>query len=308
VAGAFENPWQCCGVRTDFVSNVTVGRDAQGGCAVTVAANEWTNAVTPDCCSYGVMGPDSACSEVPPLGDGLRTATGQVAWPADWLAAAPSWPESVPVPTLAPAPPPPPAAPAPAATPAPTATPTPTAALTMAPTAAPTTAPTVAPTTAPTAAPTTLAPTCHTAVPGDECYGHAVWAHQDGIRSFPQWYPGLTPESSFEDFQRHLWREGLGGCPEPCASAPLLTTPASTPDATPAPTAPPTVATPSPTAPCHTAVPGDACHGHAAWAHHDGIRSNPEWYPGLSPESSFEDFQEHLWTNGLHNCERPCRR
>jgi hypothetical protein len=25
VAGAFENPWQCCGVRTDFVSNVTVG-------------------------------------------------------------------------------------------------------------------------------------------------------------------------------------------------------------------------------------------------------------------------------------------
>jgi hypothetical protein len=126
--------------------------------------------------------------------------------------------------------------------------------------------------------------TCHTAVPGEECYGHAAWAHQDGIRSFPQWYPGLSLESCFEDFQRHLWSHGQGECPEPCAAAP------------------------APAATCHTAVPGEECYGHAAWAHQEGIRSSPQWYPGLSLESSFEDFQEHLWTNGLYECERPCRQ
>jgi FAD/FMN-containing dehydrogenase len=64
----------------------------------------------------------------------------------------------------------------------------------------------------------------------------------------------------------------------------------------------------STTGTCHTAVPGEECYGHAAWAHQEGIRSSPQWYPGLSLESSFEDFQEQLWTNGLYECERPCRQ
>ncbi|CAK0813215.1 unnamed protein product, partial [Prorocentrum cordatum] len=299
VAEALEAPPQCCGVRTDFVSNVTVGWNAERRCEVTVAANEWTNAVTPGCCSYGAAGSGSACSEVPTLSAGLRTATGQVSWPPRWLAVAPGWPGATPVPSWGAAPPPSQATHTPAPAPVPTAP-------------------------CHTAAPgeechvlrhvawakqdgirdhpewypnlslessfedfqnllwlnglhecQRPCASCHTAAPGEECYGHVAWAKQEGIRDDPEWYPNLSLESSFEDFQNLLWLNGLHECQRPCAS-------------------------------CHTAAPGEECYGHVAWAKQDGIRDDPEWYPNLSPESSFEDFQEHLWTNGLHECPRPC--
>ncbi|CAK0813213.1 unnamed protein product [Prorocentrum cordatum] len=216
VAEALEAPPQCCGVRTDFVSNVTVGWNAERRCEVTVAANEWTNAVTPGCCSYGAAGSGSACSEVPTLSAGLRTATGQVSWPPRWLAVAPGWPGATPVPSWGAAPPPSQATHTPAPAPVPTAP-------------------------------------CHTAAPGEECHGHVAWAKQDGIRVSPQWYPGLSPESSFEDFQEHLWMHGLGECERPCESARASPTPAPTPPAL-----------------CHTAAPGEEllrpCRvGEAGW-------------------------------------------
>jgi len=140
------------------------------------------------------------------------------------------------------------------------------------PTPAPTPAPTPTPT--PTPAPTPGA-SCHTAAPGEECYGHVAWAKQDGIRDNPEWYPNLSLESSFEDFQEHMWTHGLYECERPCVS-------------------------------CHTAAPGEECYGHVAWAMQDGIRDNPQWYPNLSLKSSFEDFQGHMWTHGLYDCARPC--
>lgn len=60
---------------------------------------------------------------------------------------------------------------------------------------------------------------CHTATESDECYGHVTWARGTGIKEHPEWYPGLDASSSFEDMQEHLWKQGLGNCPQPC---PLL--------------------------------------------------------------------------------------
>mmetsp|Transcript_90642 Transcript_90642/g.252089 ORF Transcript_90642/g.252089 Transcript_90642/m.252089 type:complete len:759 (+) Transcript_90642:86-2362(+) len=162
-------------------------------------------------------------------------------------------PEAGPEPTRAPSPAPPappvqattqaPAHPTPAPSPTPTSvsTPLPASALTPASTPAPTPAPapTQAPTPAPTAAPTaapTLAPTptpvaaCHTAVAGERCHLAVTWAMHHGILIYPSWYPGLTPSSSFEDFQQLLHTGGHGptrsgppsyaDCRQPCAAAP----------------------------------------------------------------------------------------
>lgn len=65
---------------------------------------------------------------------------------------------------------------------------------------------------------TTTPDACHTAVESDECYGHVVWAMEKGIYSYPSWYPGLSPQSRFVDFQAsmHLSGHGFGTCPQPC--------------------------------------------------------------------------------------------
>merc|ERR1712066_429778 len=59
---------------------------------------------------------------------------------------------------------------------------------------------------------------CGTALPGEACYGHVEWAMQDGITLHPEWYPDLTRNSTFEEFQAHLHSINYGCCPEPCPS------------------------------------------------------------------------------------------
>ena len=44
---------------------------------------------------------------------------------------------------------------------------------------------------------------------------------------------------------------------------------------------------------CFTATDGDACFGAVTWAMSEGVLTNPDWYPGLSASSTFEDFQVH---------------
>jgi len=60
---------------------------------------------------------------------------------------------------------------------------------------------------------------CHTAVQGDECYGHSVWAKQVGIKrheaTYPEW---LSADSPLVDFQAWLHQLHHGGCAAPCAA------------------------------------------------------------------------------------------
>eukprot|EP00928_Gymnodinium_smaydae_P080188 TRINITY_DN63937_c0_g1_i1.p1 TRINITY_DN63937_c0_g1~~TRINITY_DN63937_c0_g1_i1.p1 ORF type:complete len:645 (-),score=134.33 TRINITY_DN63937_c0_g1_i1:314-2248(-) len=62
--------------------------------------------------------------------------------------------------------------------------------------------------------------------PSDKCRKDVNWAMTTGIRTHPDWYPNLTPSSSFDDFQAYL--ATLGRCRPPCTGPP-----------TPAPPAPP---------------------------------------------------------------------
>mmetsp|Transcript_86358 Transcript_86358/g.225312 ORF Transcript_86358/g.225312 Transcript_86358/m.225312 type:complete len:275 (-) Transcript_86358:205-1029(-) len=59
---------------------------------------------------------------------------------------------------------------------------------------------------------------CYTSVQGDRCYEHVLWAMQTGIVEHPDWYQGLTKDSSFEDFQQHLHGSARlsAVCPKPC--------------------------------------------------------------------------------------------
>jgi len=57
---------------------------------------------------------------------------------------------------------------------------------------------------------------CHTAVAPEECYSHVKWAKHHGVHGHPDWYPGLSAQSSFEDFQLHFHHSKYGKCPRPC--------------------------------------------------------------------------------------------
>jgi len=126
---------------------------------------------------------------------------------------------------------------------------------------------------------------CRAAVAGEDCYKAVAWAMEHGIRHHPEWYPDLTPESPVEAFQDHLYRTGHGNCPQPCS---VLST-----------TEPPVEA-------CRRAVQGDECYVHVEWAMQHGITLSPESYPGLTPTSSFEDFQGFLHNLDHGSCPKPC--
>merc|ERR1712087_516005 len=51
---------------------------------------------------------------------------------------------------------------------------------------------------------------CHT--PGEPCYEAVTWAMEHGITLHPEAYGNLTSGSTFEEFQRFLYFEGLEGC------------------------------------------------------------------------------------------------
>jgi len=155
---------------------------------------------------------------------------------------------------------------------------------------------------------------CHTSVAGDACYEKVMRIMRTGIAENPEWYSPLTDSSSFEDFQRHLHGTPgpSGACPEPCA--------AQAPEA-PAAGASYGGAEGSPelgagllrfAAPqdCHTSVEGDACFKEVMWAMRTGIVERPQWYPSLTKDSSFKDFQRLLHGDGSlpasRVCPRPC--
>jgi len=75
-------------------------------------------------------------------------------------------------------------------------------------------APTRSPAPAPSPAPT---PACEEL--SSQCLKDLRWAMTTGIYKFPEWYPGLTPQSPQADFQRRV-HTALGTCPLPCGEGP----------------------------------------------------------------------------------------
>jgi len=127
----------------------------------------------------------------------------------------------------------------------------------------------------------TSAHECSTARKGDGCFMHVLWGMETGIVVNPQWYPGLSRQSSFEDFQGLLHLRGQHNCPAPCRKLPPSF--------------------------CHTASAGEDCHRHVTWAMQVGIKTMPAMYPAtLTEDSSFESFQAFLHHIHHGDCLAPC--
>lgn len=59
---------------------------------------------------------------------------------------------------------------------------------------------------------------CHDAVPGEACYDEIMWALTQGIFQHPDWYPGLSSDSSHVQFQMVVHKNAPGKCPSPCVA------------------------------------------------------------------------------------------
>jgi len=116
--------------------------------------------------------------------------------------------------------------------------------------------------------------TCNTASQGTKCYQDVLYGMQTGVHAHPEWYHGLTDQSSFEEFQAILAKNPNLDCREPC--------------------------------PCHTAIEGEVCHQHVAWVVNSGLATHPSWYPGLSAGSRFEDIQARVHEDANTTCQKPC--
>jgi hypothetical protein len=119
------------------------------------------------------------------------------------------------------------------------------------------------------------------AVKDDDCYKSVVWAMTQGLKEHPEWYKGLTKNSLFEEFQSVLAEspEDTKCDHKPCKTA----------------------------AGCQTAKPDSPCYAGVRWDMTEGIKTHPDWYPGLTENSSFEEFQGRTHKSNKTLCpSEPC--
>lgn len=119
---------------------------------------------------------------------------------------------------------------------------------------------------------------CKDAVMGSHCYSSVIWAMEHGLKLHPTWYPGLTSESTFAEFQERVHHVTPDVCPVPCTAK----------------------------AGCHDPVEGESCYSAVKWAMKSGIKKHPHWYPGLTTESSFKEFQVAVHKKLPKKCMMPC--
>jgi len=138
---------------------------------------------------------------------------------------------------------------------------------------------------------------CHDAVPGEACYNDTTWAKDYGINTRPQWYPGLTNESSFADFQAHLHYCHWDRCPMPCANTSQQKCEM--------------VGRFWSSENCEDATLGTRCYLQLRWIMGKGIKLQPQSYAPLTERSSIRQFQARLFQrnqSGLETsrCPEPC--
>eukprot|EP00419_Tripos_fusus_P038344 CAMPEP_0172784492 /NCGR_PEP_ID=MMETSP1074-20121228/204963_1 /TAXON_ID=2916 /ORGANISM="Ceratium fusus, Strain PA161109" /LENGTH=879 /DNA_ID=CAMNT_0013621495 /DNA_START=370 /DNA_END=3011 /DNA_ORIENTATION=+ len=123
---------------------------------------------------------------------------------------------------------------------------------------------------------------CHTAEPGDSCHYDIEYAQSRYLNDHPDWYPGLNVNSSFKDIQYFLHHQkdghGKARCPRPCGYN-LATEKSKT-----------SIHAPEH---CHTARGGESCYTHVKYTSKQ-IPQHPDWYLGLTVDSTFKEVQEYL--------------
>jgi hypothetical protein len=148
---------------------------------------------------------------------------------------------------------------------------------------------------------------CGDVVEGDWCYLSIEWLKNMGLDKHPDWYPGLTRESSIQDFQTMLHNNGKVGCPLPCASKveePVTTT--APRDIARAVVSRSAVRVNAELEDCEIPQVGSRCYNAIKDVVQVGLEVHPELYPELSESSSREEIQEHLYLRRQYDCGRPC--
>ncbi|CAK0811086.1 unnamed protein product, partial [Prorocentrum cordatum] len=115
------------------------------------------------------------------------------------------------------------------------------------------------------------------------------WARHIGIYLHPEWYDPLTQDASSKEFQMVVHNRNKSACPPPCGLNGSSLVMAENQGR------------------CKTAVEGDSCYDSVTWAMHDGMDMHPEWYSGLSKNSTFEEFQAAVHRLRPASCPPPCQ-
>jgi len=147
---------------------------------------------------------------------------------------------------------------------------------------------------------------CHTAVAGESCHNHVQYTMKENLPKHPEWYPGLTQDSSFKVVQAYLQHQGV--CPKPCGLKELEQIKKAKKEEE----VEGEEEDSSHGKSCHTAEAGEACYGDVFFAMNklkEGMHN--EWYDGkLDEYSSFEEIQAYLHLQHTSDpsrlCPRPC--
>jgi len=118
---------------------------------------------------------------------------------------------------------------------------------------------------------------CQNAEQGTECFSHVLYAMSHGIFEHPNWYPGLSADSDFSDFQALLHLLPQNGCPRPCRGGTCLQLRLQ-----------------------------PLCLLRVDWLQQVELIQHPAWYPELTAASSKRELAKSLWQRGDPNCFRPC--
>jgi len=135
---------------------------------------------------------------------------------------------------------------------------------------------------------------CHTAGSGEACHGDVMFVKNKFLKEHPDWYRGLSTSSSFKDIQAYLStqknKKGKPRCPWPCGYVRKKAAGASRKKGS-----------------CFTARTGDDCYNQVKYTR-KLIAAHPEWYGGLTPDSSASDIQAYLHEQKGSVCKAPCGR
>jgi hypothetical protein len=109
------------------------------------------------------------------------------------------------------------------------------------------------------------------------CFKEIDWARSSGLLGHADWYPGMTVRSHLLEWQQFVNKKD-GKCPRPCTLCRDIT----------------------------DVDHDDACYKEVDWARTIGIKTHPEWYPGMTSESQLVDWQRILSKNADAKCPQPC--
>mmetsp|Transcript_15835 Transcript_15835/g.28144 ORF Transcript_15835/g.28144 Transcript_15835/m.28144 type:complete len:443 (+) Transcript_15835:113-1441(+) len=121
---------------------------------------------------------------------------------------------------------------------------------------------------------------CKNAAQGTDCANHILFAMNHGISASPAWYPGLSPTSSFRDFQALLHLVADNGCSRPCTDEDEG---------------------------CLKIEDHNPCLLRIQWVRKVEMIEHKDWYPELAKDSSDHQFAQSLYERGVESCRRPCK-